>query len=141
MKRTMVVALALALAGSVIAAQDQQNVTGAMTAKSPHKKMATKKSEPTVSEQLSAMKLAIDAQQQSIRQLSDLVESRDQKIQKLEQRLDQSQAEAKQAQSRADSAVAQTSEDQQTVMALKSDVTDLKTTATNSAMNLQETQK
>ena len=37
------------------------------------------------------MKQAIDAQQQQIKQLSDLVQSRDQKIQQLEQRLDQSQ--------------------------------------------------
>jgi hypothetical protein len=141
MKRTMAVVLALALAGSVIAAQDQQSPAGTMTAKTPHKKMAAKKSEPSVSEQLSTMQQAIAAQQQSIRQLSDLVQSRDQKIQQLEQRLDQSQAAAAQAQNKADSAAAQTAEDQQSVMALKSDVTDLRTTATNSAMSLQETQK
>src|SRR5208282_2782721 len=63
------------------------------------------------------------------------------KIQQLEQRLDQSQAAATQAQTRADTAVAQTTEQQQTVIALKSDVVDLKTTATNSALTLQETQK
>ncbi len=87
------------------------------------------------------MKQAIDAQQQQIKQLSDVVQTRDQKIQQLEQRLDQSQAAATQAQTKADTAVAQSAEEQQTVMALKSDVTDLKTGATNSALNLQETQK
>ena len=54
------------------------------------------------------MKEAIDAQQQQIKQLSDLVQSRDQKIQQLEQRLDQSQTVATQAQTKADTAVAQT---------------------------------
>ena len=141
MKRIMAVVLSMALAGSVIVAQAQQGTTTATTAKSPRKKMVAKKAGPTVSDQLSDMKQAIDAQQQQIKQLSDLVQSRDQKIQQLEQRLDQSQTAAVQAQTKADTAVAQTSEQQQTVMALKNDVTDLKTSATNSALTLQETQK
>jgi FKBP-type peptidyl-prolyl cis-trans isomerase len=140
MKRTMAMVLSMALAGSVVAAQAQQE-TAPAKAKSTHKKMVAKKSGPTVSEQLSEMKQAIDAQQQQIKQLSDVVQSRDQKIQQLEQRLDQSQTVAVQAQTKADTAAAQTTEQQQTVMALKSDVTDLKTTATNSALTLQETQK
>jgi len=139
MKRIMNVVLSMALVGSVIAAQAQSTGTG--TAKTTHKKMAAKKAGPTISEQLSEMKQAIDAQQQQIKQLSDVVQTRDQKIQQLEQRLDQSQAVATQAQTKADTAVAQSAEEQQTVMALKSDVTDLKTGATNSALNLQETQK
>src|ERR1035438_1391827 len=140
MKRIMTVMLSMALVGSAIAAQAQS--TGTATAKTTHKKMAAKKAAgPTISEQLSEMKQAIDAQQQQIKQLSDLVQSRDQKIQQLEQRLDQSQTVATQAQTKADTAVAQNAEEQQSVMALKSDVTDLKTTATNSAVTLQETQK
>ncbi len=140
MKRTMAVVLSMALAGSVIAAQAQQE-TAPATPKTTKKKMVAKKSGPTVSEQLSEMKQAIDAQQQQIKQLSDLVQTRDQKIQQLEQRLDQSQAVAVQAQTKADTAVAQNAEERRTVMALKSDVTDLKTSATNSALTLQETQK
>ncbi len=139
MKRIMAVVLSMALAGSVVAAQAQETVPA--KAKSTPKRMLAKKSGPTVSEQLGEMKQAIDAQQQQIKQLTDLVQSRDQKIQQLEQRLDQSQAVATQAQTNADTAVAQTSAQQQTVMALKSDVTDLKTTATNSALTMQETQK
>ena len=73
--------------------------------------------------------------------MSDLVQTRDQKIQQLEQRLDQSQAVATQAQTKADTAAAQSAEEQQTVMALKGDVTDLKTGATSTALTLQETQK
>jgi len=140
MKRTMAVVLSMALAGSVIAAQAQQE-TAPATSKSAKKKMMAKKSGPSISDQLSEMKQAIDAQQQQIKQLSDLVQTRDQKIQSLEQRLDQSQAVAAQAQTKADTAVAQSTEQGQTVMALKSDVTDLKTSATNSALTLQETQK
>ena len=141
MKRIMAVALSMALAGSVIAAQAQQGTATATTAKSVRKKADPKASGPTISTQLSEMKQAIDAQQQQIKQLSDLIQGRDQKIQQLEQRLDQSQTVAAQAQSKADTAVAQTAEEQQSFMALKSDVTDLKTTATNSALTLQETQK
>ncbi len=142
MKRMMAVVLTMALTGGVIAAQDQQGTTTPTTSsKSPRKKVAPKSSEPNVSEQLSEMKKAIDLQQQQIKQLSDLVQGRDQKIQQLEQRLDQSQAAAVQAQTKAETAVAQTAEQQQTVTALKSDVTDLKTSATNSALTLQETQK
>jgi len=140
MKRMMAVMLSMALAGSVIAAQAQQEAAPAKAKSSP-KKMVAKKAGPTVADQLGEMKQAIDAQQQQIKQLTDLIQSRDQKIQTLEQRLDQSQSAATQAQTNADTAVAQTAAQQQTVMALKSDVTDLKTTATNSALTLQETQK
>ncbi len=141
MKRIMAVVLSIAFAGSVIAAQAQQDTATATTTKVAKRKPAAKKSGPNVSEQLSEMKAAIDAQQQQIKQLSNLVETREQKIQQLEQRLDQSQAVATQAQTKADTAAAQTAEEQQTVMALKSDVTDLKTGATSTALNLQETQK
>lgn len=141
MKRMMAVLLSIAFAGNVIAAQAQQDTTTPTTTKSAKRKPAAKKSGPNISEQLSEMKQAIDAQQQQIKQLSDMVQTREQKIQQLEQRLDQSQAVATQAQTKADTVAAQSAEEQQTVMALKSDVTDLKTGATSSALNLQETQK
>ncbi len=141
MKRIMAVVLSMVLAGSVIAAQAQQGTATATTTKSAQKKKVAKPTGPAISEQLSEMKQAIDAQQQQIKQLTDLVQSRDQKIQQLEQRLDQSQAVAAQARTSADTAAAQTAEQAQTVTALKSDVTDLKTSATNAALTLQETQK
>jgi TolA-binding protein len=141
MKRMIAVLLSMALAGSVIAAQAQQSNDTAMAAKRPRKRMVAKKTGPTVTEQLNEMKQSIDAQQQQIKQLTDLIQSRDQKIQQLEQRLDQNQSADAQAQAKADTAVSQVTEQGQAVMALKSDVTDLKTTATNSALNLQETQK
>ena len=73
MKRIMVVVLSMLVAGSVIAAQTQQSTAPSTTAKSPRKKVVAKKTGPTVSEQLSEMKQAIDAQQQQIKQLSDAV--------------------------------------------------------------------
>jgi hypothetical protein len=81
MKRIMAVALSMALAGSVIAAQAQESTATATTTKSARKRATPKVSGPTISTQLSEMKQAIDAQQQQIKQLSDLVQSRDQKIQ------------------------------------------------------------
>jgi hypothetical protein len=141
MKRIMAAVLAIALVSSIIPVQAQQGASTATTTKTTHKRMAAKKAGPTVSEQLGEMKQAIDAQQQQIKQLSDLIQGRDQKIQQLEQRLDQSQNTAVQAQTKADTAAAQSAEQGQTVMALKSDVTDLKTSVTSSALTLQETQK
>jgi hypothetical protein len=141
MKRIMAVVLSIAFAGSVIAAQAQQDTPAATTTKIAKRKPAAKKSGPNISEQLSEMKTAIDAQQQQIKQLSDLVETREQKIQQLEQRLDQSQTVATQAQTKADTVATQTAEQGQTVTVLQSDVTDLKTNATNAALSLQETQK
>ena len=105
MKPIMAVVVSMALVGGAIVAQAQQD-TATATAKSARKKMVAKASGPAISTQLSEMKEAIDAQQQQIKQLSDLVQSRDQKIQQLEQRLDQSQAAATQAQAKADAAVA-----------------------------------
>jgi hypothetical protein len=142
MKRIMAIVLSMTLLGGVIGAQAQDAATTTTTTTTKtRKRAAVKKTGPSISEQLSELKQAIDAQQQQIRQLSDQVQTRDQRIQQLEQRIDQSQSAAVQAQSKADTAVAQSVEQQQTVVALKSDVTDLKTTATNNAMTLQETQK
>ncbi len=145
MKHFTAVMLSMTLAGGVIAARAQQGATTTTTTttttKSPRKRAVAKKTGPTVSEQLNELKQAMDAQQQQIRQLSDQVQTREQRIQQLEQRIDQSQSAATQAQSKADSAAAETAEQQQTVVAIKSDVTDLKTTATNNALNIQEQQK
>jgi flagellar motor protein MotB len=132
MKRMMTVVLSLTLVGGVFGAQAQQG-----TAKSARKKAAAS----SVSAQLSEMKQAIDAQQEQIKQLTDMVQSRDQQIQKLEERLDQSQSATTQAQDKADSAAAEATEQGQAVSALKSDVADLKTNSTNTALALQETQK
>jgi hypothetical protein len=138
MKRIMTVVLSLALGGGILSAQSQQGTTSTTTTK---KAKISRKSEPSASAQLDELHQALDALQQQIKHLNDQMESRDQKIQQLEQRLDQSQAAAAQERTKTDLATAQTAEQQQTVIALKSDVTDLKTSVTNSAQTLQETEK
>lgn len=136
MKLAKALALCLALVGMTgVAAQAQQT-----TAKGKKRKAAAAKTD-AVATQLNELKQAIDAQQQQIRQLSDQIQSRDSQIQQLQQKLDQSQTTATQAQSKADAAAAQASEQGQTVDALKSDVADLKTNNTTTALTLQETQK
>lgn len=136
MKHVKALALTLALAMSAAGVQAQTSA--------PAKKKraaAAASTDPTISQQLTELKQAIDAQQQQIRQLSDQVQSRDQQIQQLEQKLDQSQAATTQAESKADAAASQSADQAQTVNALKSDVADLKSNSTNSVVTLQETQK
>ena len=141
MKRVLALALSLAMVGTVYGADAPQDASGS-AAKTTRKRMAPKKAAgPSVSSELQALKEAMDAQQKQIQQLSDQVQSRDQHIQQLEQRLDQSSAAASAAQAKADAAASQAAEQGQSVVALKSDVTDLKTSATNAALTLQETQK
>ncbi len=139
MKRTLALALAMALVSSVYAAEPPQDTSGSATKTT--KKKAAKAPVSTVSTQLNELKQAIEAQQQQMQLMNQQLQSRDQRIQQLEQRLDQSQAAATQAQAKADAAASQTADQGQAVTALKSDVTDLKTNATNAALSLQETQK
>ena len=80
------------------------------------------------------MKDAIAAQQQQIQALQDELHHKDQTAQ-------QAQAAATDAAAKADAAQAQAAQDQQAVGQLKTDVSDLKTNATNTALTLQETQK
>jgi hypothetical protein len=136
MKRVMAFALTLML--SAVAAQAQQSTA---TATSTSRRRTVPRTDPAIANQLSELKQAIDAQQQQIRQLSQQIQSRDQQLQQLQQRLDQSQSATAQAESKADAAASQSSEEQQTVTSLKSDVADLKSNTTNSALTLQETQK
>ncbi len=136
MKRALALALSMALAGSMFAAEPPQDAkasaakTGKMHAKAP-----------SVSAQLGELKEAIEAQQKQIEQLGQQIQSRDQQIQQLQQRLDQSQTVATQAQSKAEAAASETAEQGQAVTALKTDVADLKLNGTNMAQTLQDTQK
>ena len=136
MKRVTALALALLLWAS--GAQAQQSSATATTAR---RRTAATKTDPAVAAQLSELKQAIDAQQQQIKQLSQQIQSRDQELQQMQQKLDQSQTATAQAESKADTAASQSAEQQQTVTSLKSDVADLKSNTTNSALALQETQK
>jgi cell division septum initiation protein DivIVA len=137
MKQALALALSMALAGSMFAAEPPQD-TSTPAAKSTRKAAAKA---PSVASQLNELKEAIEAQQKQIQDLSQQIQSRDAQIQQLQQRLDASQAATSQAQAKADSAAAQTAQQGQTVTALQTDVTDLKANATSTAQSLQETQK
>lgn len=136
MKRALALGLLIAILGSLYA--EAQTSQGATTDTAERVK---RKKAPSVAEQLEAMRQAIEAQQKQIVELGQQVQSRDQRIQALEQRLDQNQAAATQAQAKADSAATQAAAEQQTVVALKSDVADLRTSNANVAVGLQEAQK
>ena len=138
MKQVIALALCLMLNG-VFSAQAQQS-TASTTAKSTTKKTVTR-TNAAVQNQLNELKQAIAAQQQQIQQLSAQVQSRDQQIQQLQQTLQQSQDAASQAQSKANAVASQAADQGQTVNTLKSDVADLKSNGTNTALTLQETQK
>jgi hypothetical protein len=139
MKQVMALALMLVLAASALAAPPQ----GAMAAptasskKKPHARSAA----VVVSERLDAMQQAIDAQQQQIQQLRQEVQSRDSQIQQLQQQNEQVQNAAAQAGQKADAAAAQASDQQQAVVAVRSDLSDMKLNETNTALTLQDTQK
>ena len=136
MKRAFALALSIALTWSFATVQGQTASSGAT--KGTKKKAA---SGPTVSQQLTELKAAIEAQQQQITALGQQLQSRDQRIQQLEQKLDQSQAATSQAQAKADSVASQTAEQEKSVATLSNDVTDLKANVTNAALTLQDTQK
>ena len=135
MKRVLVLALSVTLVGSVFSAQAQTASAGA--SRGTQKKLAA----PSVAQQLTELKQAIEAQQQQILTLSQQLQSRDQRIQQLEQRFDQSQAAATQAAAKADSVASQAAEQGQTVAAIKTDVADLRANSSSFALNLQEAQK
>jgi hypothetical protein len=83
---------------------------------------------------IAAQQAALASQEQQIQALQDELHRKDQAAQ-------QAQASAADAAAKADAAQAQASQDQQAVVALKSDVTDLKTTTNNTAMTVQESLK
>src|SRR5437868_10109157 len=144
MKEAIALALSFVLTASAVAAPSGQQagtLGSTTTVKKTKTKTTTKSSSVSVARELQEMKQALDAQQQQIQQLSQQVQTRDTKIQQLEQRLDQSQTATQQAQTKADAAATQAAQQDQTVSALKTDVTDLKSNATNTALSIQEEQK
>jgi hypothetical protein len=94
-----------------------------------------------VSAQLSQMQKSIDAQQQQIQELIQQLQNRSQEVQQLHQEMNQIRDTAAQADQKADTANSQSAQEQHTVSAVRSDVTDLKETVSNTALALQETQK
>src|SRR5438270_847424 len=115
----------------------------AQTAAKPRaKKRAAKPAEPAVTLQdLQSLRDALAAQQQQIEQLKQEVQQKDQAWQQAQQQLQQAQTTASDAQSKAASAESAANSQKDTVVKLDSDMADVKTTLTNTAVNTQDEQK
>ncbi len=115
----------------------------AQTAAKPRaKKRAAKPAEPAVTLQdLQSLRDALAAQQQQIEQLKHEVRQKDQAWQQAQQQLQQAQTTASDAQSKAASAETAANSQKDTVIKLDSDMADVKTTLTNTAVDTQDEQK
>jgi len=115
----------------------------AQTAAKPKaKKAAAKPAQPAVTLQdIQALKDALAAQQQQIEQLKQAVQQKDQAWQQAQQLLQQAQATASDAQNKAAAAESAANSQKDTVVKLDSDMADVKTTLTNTAVGTQEEQK
>jgi len=111
------------------------------TAAKPKTRKA-KPAEPAVTAQdVQALRDAIAAQQQQIEQLRQEVQQKDQAWQQAQQQLQQTQSAATEAQQKAAAAESASSEQKEAVSKLSSDMTDVKTTLTNTAVNTLDEQK
>ena len=115
----------------------------AQTAAKPRaKKAAAKPAQPAVTLQdIQSLKDALAAQQQQIEQLKQEVQQKDQAWQQAQQQLQQAQSTASDAQSKAASAETLANSQKDTVVKLDSDMADVKTTLTNTAVGAQDEQK
>ncbi len=115
----------------------------AQTAAKPRaKKAAAKPAPPAVTlEDLQSLKDALAAQQQQIEQLKQEVQQKDQAWQQAQQQLQQAQSTASDAQAKAVSAETAANSQKEAVVKLDSDMADVKTTLTNTAVGTQEEQK
>lgn len=115
----------------------------AQTAAKPKAKKATAKpAQPAVTLQdLQSLKDALAAQQQQIEQLKQEVQQKDAAWQQAQQQLQQAQATASDAQSKAAAAETTASNQKDTVTKLDSQMADVQTTLTNTAVGTQEEQK
>lgn len=124
----------LVLAVFLASAWAQTSDSPAPTPKKRHKPAAA----AITAADVQALKDGMAAQQQQIQQLTQQLQQLQQSSQ---QGTQQAQAAAAAAASQAAEAQAQASQQQQTVVALKSDVANIQTTTNNTAMTLQETLK
>jgi len=104
----------------------------------------------SVASELNQLKQALDAQQQQIQQLRQELQSRDHALQQLQtnqanqqtqQQVQAAQAAAAEAQQKAAAAEATADQQKDTISKLNSDLSDVKTTLTNSAVSAQDEQK
>src|SRR5580704_8158734 len=135
--RQVTVALAACLVASTFAAGQASN-----TSSSAERKTKAKQSNSeAVAARLSEMQKAIEAQQQQIQRLVEQVQSRDGQIQELQQQMNQVRGAASQAQQAAEAATSQNTQEEQNITAIRTDVSGLQGTVSNTALALQDTQK
>ena len=115
----------------------------AQTAAKPRaKKAAAKPAQPAVTMQdLQSLKDALAAQQQQIELLKQQVQQKDQAWQQAQQQLQQAQSTASDAQAKAASAESAANSQKDTVTKLDSEMADVQTTLTNTAVGTQDEQK
>jgi Putative porin len=114
----------------------------AQTAAKPRARKAAKPAEPAVTLQdLQSLRDALAAQQTQIEQLKQQLQQKDQAWEQAQQQLQQAQTTATDAQSKAATAPAAANDQKDTVSKLNSDMADVKTTLTNTAVNTQDEQK
>jgi hypothetical protein len=107
---------------------------------------ATPRKKSTTGQAVTAMQVqqlidGLAAQQKQIAQQQQEIQSLKDEMRKRDAALDQARTAASDAQTKADQAALLAGQQQQSVSALGTDVTDLKQNATNAALSLQETQK
>src|ERR1035437_6807607 len=125
----------LTLAALASGAWPQASDSTAPAPRKKHKPVAAAPAPPAITAaDIQALKDGLAAQQQQIQQLT-------QQLKQAKQNGQQAQAAAADAANKAAAVQTQASQQQQTVVELKSDVADLKTSATNAALTLQETEK
>jgi hypothetical protein len=114
----------------------------AQTAAKPRAKKAAKPAEPAVTMQdLQSLRDAMAAQQQQIEQLKQQLQQKDRAWDQAQQQLQQAQSTAADAESKAATAQAAANDQKDTVIKLNSDMADVKTTLTNTAVGTQDEQK
>jgi len=116
--------------------------TSAPPPKRKRKPVAAEPTQPAVTAaDVQSLKDAIAAQQQQIQQLTQQLQQNQQAWQQAQQQLQQTQSAAAEAQQKAASVQAAADQEQSTVARLSSDVADVKTTVTNSAVAGQDEHK
>src|SRR5256714_14042593 len=114
----------------------------AQTAPRPKSRKAAPPAQPAVTaEDVQSLRDALAAQQQQIEQLKQQLQQRDQSWQQTQQQLQQAQSAAAEAQQKAASVQTATTEEKDSVAKLSSDMADVKTTLTNTAVGTQDEQK
>jgi hypothetical protein len=131
--RQVTVALAACLVASTFAAGQDSDASNSTKSK--------KSTSEVVVVRLSEMQKSIEAQQQQIQHLVEQVQSRDGQIQELQQQMNQVRGAASQAQQAAAAATSQNTQQEQNITAIRSDVSGLQGSVSNTALALQDTQK